>query len=187
MRNFVAVVFDGAGKAYDGLHALWELDGEGTITVHGTAVVHRDSLGQIVVDTKETYPGLATAVGVGIGALLGALAGPAGASIGAAGGAAIGAALGGTTGLMADADRADTRAEARKEAGFVLPPGHHAVIADVAEDWTTPIDTQMHRLGGTVYRRERTSVQTDAWYGSGYPYDHYLYPYEYRPAHYYHP
>jgi hypothetical protein len=76
MRNYIAVVFDDAAKAYKGLHALWQLDHAAEITIHGSAVIHRDYLGQIRVDTKETHPILGTAVGVGIGALLGALAGP---------------------------------------------------------------------------------------------------------------
>ena len=38
MRNFVTVVFADSRKAYDGLHALWQLDEAGEITVHGTAV-----------------------------------------------------------------------------------------------------------------------------------------------------
>ncbi|HLN09005.1 MAG TPA: hypothetical protein VK281_08605, partial [Xanthobacteraceae bacterium] len=115
MRNYVAVVFDDARKAYQGLHALWQLDDVADITVHGSAVIHRDSLGQIQVDTKETHPALGTAVGVGVGALLGALAGPAGAAVGAAGGAAIGAATGGMVGVAADLDRADTRQQAADE------------------------------------------------------------------------
>src|SRR5580704_3927959 len=102
MRNYVAVVFDDRRKAYRGLHALWALDGEAEVTVHGTAVIHRDDLGQIQVDTKETHPALGTAVGVGIGALLGALAGPAGAAIGA-----VGAATGGVIGAAVDLDRSD--------------------------------------------------------------------------------
>src|SRR5262245_54345387 len=102
MRNYIAVVFDSTSAAYDGLHALWELDSSGDVTVHGTAVVHRDDLGDFQVDTKETHPAVATAAGVGIGALLGLLAGPAGAAVGAAGGAAIGAATGGAIGATAD-------------------------------------------------------------------------------------
>jgi len=38
MRNFVAVVFDGRSKAYDGLHALWQLDDEGDVTRLGRDV-----------------------------------------------------------------------------------------------------------------------------------------------------
>src|SRR6202795_31268 len=103
MRNYVAVVFDDTSKAYEGLHALWQLDDEAAITVHGTTVVHRNDWGEYQVDSKDTHPALATAVGVGIGALIGALAGPAGAAIGAASGGAVGA--------VADLNRADTRDE----------------------------------------------------------------------------
>jgi uncharacterized membrane protein len=186
MRNFVAVVFSSSDKAYDGLHELWTLDGEGSVTVHGTAVVHRDWLGHMVVDTKETYPALATAVGAGVGALLGALAGPVGAAASAAAGAAAagagaGALLGGAAGLIADADRADVREEAGAATAFVLKSGQHAVIADVSEDWTTPINERMKKLGGTVYRRSREEIEDNAWSRSYYPYDLYLYPYEYRP------
>lgn len=183
MRNYIAVVFDDAAKAYKGLHALWQLDDMAEITVHGSAVIHRDYLGQIQVDTKETHPVLGTAVGVGIGALLGALAGPAGAAVGAAGGAAIGAASAGVVGAAVDLDRADTRDQAVSETGFVLPIGKSAVIADVSEEWTAAIDTKMREAGGIVYRRARADLADDAWFGEYYP-DRYLYPYEYHPRSY---
>jgi uncharacterized membrane protein len=181
MRNFVAIVFDDSRKAYEGLHALWQLDDGADITVHGTGVIHRDELGYVQVDTKETHPALGTALGVGIGALLGALAGPAGAAVGAAGGAGIGAATGGAVGLMTDLDRADTREEAADETGFVLGNGQSALIADVSEDWTTPIDRAMQKLGGKVYRRAKSDIRDDAWLSPDYPYGYYLYPYEYIP------
>ena len=186
MRNYVAIVFNDSGKAYEGLHALWQLDHEVEITVHGAAVVHRDSLGYFQVDTKETRPALATAVGVGVGALLGALAGPAGAAVGAAGGAGIGAAMGGTAGLLADAGRADSRDQAAAEARSILAAGQSAVIADVSEDRTSVIDTRMRELGGVVHRRAKSAVEDDAWFDDYYlyPYDYYLYPYEYMPSRY---
>src|SRR5258707_10886952 len=120
MRNYVAVVFDDTGKAYEGLHALWQLDDAAEVTVHGTAVVHRDALGNFQVDTKETHPALATAVGVGVGALLCLLAGPAGAVAGAAGGAPIRAATGGGVRPSADLSRADNPAQAATDTRFVL-------------------------------------------------------------------
>ncbi len=182
MHNYIAVVFNNSSKAYEALHALWELDHDGEITVHGAAVVHRDNLGQFQVDTKETHPALAPAVGVGVGALLGALAGPAGAAVGAAGGAGIGAATGGVAGLTADAATADSRQQAVAATRFVLGAGQSAVIADVSEDWTAPIDDRMRSLGGTVYRRARSEIDDDVWYDEGYyPYGYYLYPYEYVP------
>jgi len=187
MRNFVSVVFDTSAKAYDGLHELWNLDREGDVTVHGTAVVHRDGLGRLVVDTDQTDPPLATAVGVGVGALLGALAGPAGAAVGAGGGAAIGAAVGGTAGFVADINRAEVESEGRFETGFDVLPGQHAIIADVSEDWTTPIDERMRRLGGTVHRRSRDAIRDEALFGPDYPYYQYMYPYEYNPGGYLYP
>jgi uncharacterized membrane protein len=184
MHNYVAVVFDNRSKAYEGLHALWQLDDTAEVTVHGTAVVHRDALGNFQVDTKETHPALATAVGVGVGALLGLLAGPAGAAVGAAGGAAIGAATGGVVGVAADLGRADTRDQAAGETRFVLGAGQSAVIADVSEDWTSPIDTQMRKLGGIVYRRAKSDLEDDIRFDDNYFYPSYLYPYEYIPSSY---
>jgi uncharacterized membrane protein len=184
MHNYVAVVFNDTSKAYEGLHALWQLDNVAEVTVHGTAVVHRDALGNFQVDTKETHPALATAVGVGVGALLGLLAGPAGAAVGAAGGAAIGAATGGMVGVAADLDRADTRDQAAGETGFVLDAGQSAVIANVSEDSTSPIDTRMRNLGGTVYRRAKSDLEDDVWFDDYYIPGSYLYPYEYIPSSY---
>jgi uncharacterized membrane protein len=185
MRNFVTVVFEDTGKAYKGLHSLWRLDEAGEITVHGTAVVHRDDAGRFEVDSKETHPVFATTVGVGIGALLGALAGPAGVAIGVAGGAAIGGATGAVIGGAVDLERSETRQQAEVEAGFVLGRGQSAVIADVSEDSTSAIDTPMRSLGGTVHRRAKTSLKDDAALDDGfYPYDDYLYPYEYIPSRY---
>lgn len=183
MRNFIGVVFDDKAAAYMGLHALWQLDTAGEITVHGTTVVHRDDRGRIMVDSKETNPVFATAVGVGLGALLGALAGPAGVAVGIAEGAAIGAASGAVIGGAVDLDRSDTRAQAMADTGLVLGRGKSALIADVSEDWTMPIDTRMQHLGGTVHRRSSSSIHNEGRLDDGYyPYNSYLYPYEYVPA-----
>ena len=192
MDNYIAVVFDSDPKASDGLHALWALDDRGDITVHGAAVVHRNKDGYIEVATKKTDPGVRTAVGIGIGALLGALAGPVGAAAGIAGAASvatgaaagIGAAAGGAVGLTADAVKAAEHEEAYYESGFVLQPGQAAVLAEVSEDWTTTVDTAMQRQGGKVYRRPKSDVRSDAFFGDG-GYGYYMYPYDYEPYYYF--
>ena len=81
-------------------------------------------------------------------------------------------------GVTADLARADTRDQAADETRFVLGAGQSAVIADVSEDWTSPIDTRMRSLGGIVYRRARSDMEDDVWF------DDYLYPYEYIPSSY---
>ena len=184
MDNYVAIVFDNDSKAYEGLHALWNLDAQGDITVHGAAVMHRDHYGYADVATKDTDPGVRTAIGIGLGALLGALAGPIGSAAGAAAaaagtGAAIGAASGGVVGLAADAAKSGEHEQAAYEGGFVLPRDKSAVIAEVSEQWTTPIDTMASRLGGRVYRRSKGDINSDMWFDADYP--EYLYPYDYEP------
>ena len=183
MDNYLAIVLDDDAKAYQVLHQLWKLDSDGDVTVHGAAVIHRDPNGYVEVKTKDTNPGLRTAIGVGVGALLGALAGPVGAAAGAAAaaagtGAAIGAASGGVVGLTADIVKATENDEAEYESSFVLPPGKSAVIAEVTEQWTTPIDTLARSLGSKVFRRSKSVVRDNAFFGE-YP----LYPYDYEPAH----
>jgi uncharacterized membrane protein len=189
MRNFVTAIFDSASKAYDAQRALWNLDGESSVTVLGTGIAHRDSIGQLIVDSDESLPPfLASAIGAGIGALLGAIAGPAGAAAGIAGasalgsgtGAAIGMGVGATGGLVGDVLREGVEEQAGYETTFALRNGEYALIADVSEDWTTPVDTEIGRFGGRIYRRPRSEVAEDA---ERYPYawDGYLYPYEYRP------
>jgi len=188
MRNFVIIVFDDRAKTYSALHALWEMDDAAKITVHGTATVHRDDWGRFEVDTKETHPVMATAIGVGIGALLGAFAGPAGLAVGIAEGAAVasGAVAGGLMGGLVDLDRSDTRHEIEVQMGFFLRRGQSAVITDVTEHSDAAIDTRMRDIGGTVHRRSRASIQNAAAFDE----DHflaetYLYPYEYVPNRYY--
>ena len=183
MDNYIAIVVDNDEKAFDTLHALWNLDNKGDITVHGAGVVHRDANGFMDVATKDTDTGLRTAIGLGIGALLGALAGPigaaAGASIAAGTAAGIGAAAGGVAGLTADAVKADDNDQATYETGFALPRNKAAVIAEVSEEWTTPVDTLAKRFGGTVYRRSKGAIRSDSW---DFDYGDYLYPYDYAPA-----
>ncbi len=120
---------------------------------------------------------------MGIGALLGALAGPigaaAGASIAAGAAAGVGAAVGGTIGLTADAVKSGEHEEAAYQSAFVLKNGQSAVIAEVSEDWTTPIDTAMSRIGGRVFRRAKGDIRSDSFYGTNY--DAYMYPYDYNP------
>ena len=182
MDNYVAAVFDSQDKASDALHELWRLDSAGDITMHGAAVVRRDSSGYMHVATKHTDPGVRTALGIGAGALIGALvAGPAGAAAGAKLGSAVGvgAAAGGAVGLTADAVKSGEHEEAASETELVLKPGQTAVIAEISEDWTTPVDTAMSRLGGKVYRRPKGDVRQDSVWGPDYGY--YLYPYDYDP------
>ena len=68
-------------------------------------------------------------------------------------------------------------AQSQVEAGFTMVPGQSAVLAEISEDWTTPVDTAMGRMGGIVFRRPRGAVRDDSL-GWDYP----LYPSDYQPV-----
>jgi LPS O-antigen subunit length determinant protein (WzzB/FepE family) len=48
-----------------------------------------------------------------------------------------------------------------EEVASSLKPGKVAVIAEIDEDWVTPVDGRMEALGGEVFRRARTEVVDD--------------------------
>lgn len=190
MKNYIAVVFSSDDKAHKGLRALWDLDDEGDLTVHGAAVIRRDAMGHIHVADRTTDAGMRTAIGIGVGALLGLIAGPIGVAAGIAGAATlatgtavgVGALAGGAVGVTADAVKEDRRENAADESFFTLKHGQSAVVAEVTEDWLSVLDTAMKPLGGTIYRREN-NAQTNAAFGNRY-YNDYLYPYYYEPMYY---
>lgn len=187
MNTYIAVVFSSEMTAHEGLRALWRLDEDGALTVHGTAVVRRDDHGHIRVANRNSDLGTRTAIGVGLGALLGLLAGPVGVAAGIAGAATmsvivatgVGALAGGAIGLTADAVTEDRRETAADEAFFTLKHGQSAVVAEISEDETYILDARMHAIGGVIYRRVN-SAATNAAFGDRY-YSDYMYPYYDEP------
>lgn len=150
MNRMVVVQFDNEGQAYRGLEALRDLDAEGHVTVYASAVVARDPAGSTAV--KKEDPGiLGTLVGTPLGALIGLIAGPTGAAIGAATGLAAG--------MFADLDNARIGGDFVDDVRTNLSPGQAALVAEVDEDWTAPLDTRMEALGGKVFRRSLSDVR----------------------------
>ena len=144
MERMLVVVFDNGTKAYEGSHALLELDQEGSIAIHAEAVIQKNNDGTVSIKKAEDGFPVGTFSGTAIGALIGLLAGPAG--------AAVGAAVGATAGLFGDVYVADVDTDFLNEVGASLTPGKFAVVADVSEEWITPVDTKMETLGGFVLR-----------------------------------
>ena len=144
MSKLVVVVFPGEARAYQGTRALEALHVQGDLTLYGMSVVTRNHDGKI--STKEAYdPGpLGTAVGALIGSLVGLAAGPTGALAGAAGGALIGS--------LRDLLNYGVGEDFLTKVSTELAPGNSAIVAEVAENWTIPLDTRMEALGGIVLR-----------------------------------
>ena len=74
---------------------------------------------------------------------------------------AVGASLGGLAGLVFDANKSGVDVTFVDDVSKALTVGKTAVLAEVEETWTTPVDTRLHKLGGMVFRRLRGEVVGD--------------------------
>jgi len=151
MDRMLVVVFDNESKAYQGRKALLQLDGEGSIRVYGYAVVAKNADGTTSVKQGDDVGPLGTLLGTSLGSLIGLLGGPTGLAVGAAAGMLGGAA--------ADLDNARIGADFIDDVNQVLSPNRLALAAEIEEDWTTPVDTQMEAIGGKVFRRALSDVK----------------------------
>jgi uncharacterized membrane protein len=153
MNKMLVAVFDTEAAAFEGLSALEDLHREGAITLYATAVIGKDTSGTVSVKQSADPGPVGTALGLLTGSLLGLLAGPVG--------VAVGAYAGGLTGLTFDLVRFGIGADFLDEASQALTPGKVAVLAEVEETWVTPVDTRLGKLGGVVFRRQRSEVVED--------------------------
>jgi uncharacterized membrane protein len=151
MDRMLAVVFDNESKAYDGMKALRELDLDGSITVYGHAVVVKNPDGAITVRQSDDQGPFRILVGTTLGALIGLLGG--------ATGFAIGATAGFVAGGAADLDNARVAEDFVDDVAKALLPNRAAVVAEIEEEWTNPMDTCMEAMGGTVFRRALSEVK----------------------------
>jgi len=153
MDKMLVAVFDTEAAAFKGLSALKDLHQQGDATLYASAVIVKDKSGAISVKQAADDGPVGTALGFLTGGLVGVLGGPAG--------LALGASLGGLTGSLLDLDRSGIGATFIDDVAGSLTPGKAAVLADVDEIWTTPIDTRLRELGGMVFRRLRSEVIED--------------------------
>ena len=150
MDKMIMVVFDNEAKAYEGSHALGDLHREGSLTVYSGAVIAKDAGGQVSVRQAGDQGPLGTGLGMATGALIGALGGPAG--------LAAGAAVGAVGGSIVDLVNLGVGVDFLDEISRQLSPGKAAIVAEIEEEWVTPLDTRMEELGGAICRRPRAEV-----------------------------
>jgi uncharacterized membrane protein len=169
MSKYSVVVFPDESKAYEGVKALRDLHGEGSLSLYAAAVIAKDADGTVSMKGERDEGPVGLALGMLTGGLIGALVGPAGAAAGAAAaaaatGAAVGMASGGLLGTMFDLVDVGVGLDFIDEVGRKMDPGTAAVVAEIEEYWTIPLDTKMEALGGTVFRRWRVDVEDDQFY-----------------------
>jgi len=153
MTKYIVVVFPNETKAYEGKRALGELHSEGSITVYGSAVIAKEKSGKIAVkEAADSGP-----LGMGVGGLVGGLVGLLGGPVGVALGMEAGLIAGG----IADLASAGVSADFIDAVSTKLSAGKTALVAEIAEDWVTPLDTRMEALGGEVIRKWRYDFEDE--------------------------
>jgi uncharacterized membrane protein len=153
MNKLLVTVFDTETEAYEGLRALKDLHQSGDITLYATAVIVKDASGKVSVKQTADEGPIGTGLGLLTGSLLGLLGGPIG--------LAIGATTGSLAGIIFDLSKAGIDADYLDDVAGALTPERAAVLADVDEPWVTPVDVRMAKLGGTIFRRQRTEYVDD--------------------------
>jgi len=151
MDRMLVVVFDNESKAYEGKKALMLMEIDGNISVYGHAVVVKNADGTTTVRESDGRGPLGTLAGTSLGSLIGLLGGPAGFGIGAA--------VGFLGGASVDLDKARIGEDFIDDVAGALLPNKAAVVAEIEEDSTTPVDTWMEALGGTIFRRALSEVK----------------------------
>ncbi|MGP1517557.1 MAG: DUF1269 domain-containing protein [Ottowia sp.] len=154
MNKIIVTLFDQETQAARLLNSLAQLHRDGRITVYGTAVFTKNADGkispkQIQGDNTATWSGAL------LGGLLGALAGPVG--------LLAGAALGGLGGSLVDLADAGIDVRFADDVAKVLTPGKVAVLADIQEEWTAPVDEAVAAAGGIIYRRNKADIADVQW------------------------
>jgi uncharacterized membrane protein len=151
MENILVVVFDSEKGASEGLSVLNQLDCDGIITICAGSVIQKDANGTVgVTETQGNFP-FETIAGTALGSLIGLFAGPAGFGLGAT--------VGGVTGIIRDIHAAHVNYHFVDDVSAILKPGKFAVVADVIEELTIPVDTQMKALGGLLFRIEKQDFE----------------------------
>jgi uncharacterized membrane protein len=154
MERIIAVVFDNEKQAYQGKTALLEVQRDGDIVLYGGAVVTKHADGSASVTEFDDLTGIGGLAGTALGSLIGLLGGPVGVVVGATAGLAVGA----IADIVYYSDgRVGEDFVADILASFTA--NKVAVVAEVDEEWTTPVDTRMEAIGGTVYRRAMWEVR----------------------------
>lgn len=150
MDRMLVIVFDSESKAYEGSVALQDLQNEGSISLYSKAVLVRDENGKVEAKQVGDMGPIGTAVGLLTGSLLGVIGGPLG--------VALGASAGTFGGMVYDLAQLGVGQDFLAESEKTLESGKAAVVAEVWEEWTEPVDSRMEAIGGIVIRRARSEV-----------------------------
>ncbi|MGZ5220970.1 MAG: DUF1269 domain-containing protein [Chitinophagaceae bacterium] len=153
MNKMLVAVFENENNAFEALSALKDLHRKGDVTLYATAVVSKDDTGALRMNTAADQGPIGTTTGLLTGSLIGLIGGPVG--------LAVGATTGALAGLIYDVSDNDINLTFLEEVSDALTKGKTAVIAEIDETWTVPVDTRLEALDAMIFRRLRDEVAED--------------------------
>lgn len=151
MSKFIVIPFETETAAYEGVRALRALDVSGDISIYSYSVIGKAEDGALSIKRSEDGGPRGMAAGALAGGLIGLIGGP----LGFAFGATTGALFGGIADLLNSGAPVDF---ARKVVE-TLKPGEIALIAEIEEEWETPLDTRLAALGTAADRTWRADLE----------------------------
>ena len=151
MNKIIFVSFENEEQAHEGARALLEVH---TNVLYAGAIIRQDPNGKIVVRQSVIDRPASTLGGLLMGNLVGLL-GPAAVAIDSGSGALLGAAI--------DAAKAGITTKFLQTIQKELAAGKTGIIAEIDEEWESPIDIRMEPLGGTVFRQTKSQLE-DAFF-----------------------
>ena len=148
MDKMLIATFDTTSKALKGVIVLKDLHRARDIKLYSTAVIAKDPAGKVSIKQASEREFKGSQIGLLFGILLGALGGLVG--------FALGGLIGALVGLVVDLARSGMSVDFLEEASNTLEPGKAALLAEMNETSTTPVDIKLAKLGGHVYRQPRS-------------------------------
>ncbi|MDO4263511.1 MAG: DUF1269 domain-containing protein [Deinococcus sp.] len=148
--------FPEESKAYQAQTVLRELMAQGSVRLHGAAVVERRPEGDMVV--RDGSVGENFGVGTGSGSLIGMMVG----ILGGPFGMLLGTMAGGLIGSAVDASRASETSVNMRAVSNSIAPGTTALVAEIEELHPAQLDGAVQRLGGQVHRWPESDLRREA-------------------------
>ena len=150
MERMLVVVFDEERRAAEAGAALRRIERKGRIAIYSGAIVVKHTDGTASVEEFHDFP-LAALFGTSAGSLIGLVGGPAGFAVGAMSGLVLG--------RLYALDAARVGEDFVSDVSKFLTPNKAALVAEIDEDATGPVDECMEAMGGRVFRRALWEVR----------------------------
>ncbi len=152
-KNIIVATFPEESKTYQAFSEIKALGTSRQIKLEGLAIVRRGADSRLELPDMASRGYGSSMTGGLIGSLIGILGGPLGVLLGWGTGALIGS--------IRDITEARSDMTLMQHVTENMQPGDIALMGEVEEQTTTPIDTIVRRLGGEILRRPAEEIERD--------------------------